>query len=59
MRVMSIATSARSAAMYIVLGFAFAGLLASAFELFTERRASFGLLQAGGVVAVGGIIGRW
>jgi hypothetical protein len=34
------------------LGFAFAGLLASAFELFTERRASFSLLQAGGAIAV-------
>ncbi len=36
----------------LVLGFAFAGLLASAFELVTERRASFGLLQAGGVLAL-------
>ena len=34
------------------LGFAFAGLLASGFELLTERRASFGLLQGGGVRAV-------
>lgn len=34
------------------LGFAFAGLLASSFELFTERRASFTLLQNGGVVAL-------
>jgi len=34
------------------LGFAFAGLLASAFELLTARRASFGLLQAGGAVAL-------
>ncbi len=36
----------------LVLGFAFAGLLASAFELVTERRASFGLLQSGGALAV-------
>jgi hypothetical protein len=36
----------------LLLGFAFAGLMASAFELFTERRASFRLLQAGGLGAV-------
>ena len=34
------------------LGFALAGLLASAFELFTERRASFGLLEMGGPLAL-------
>ncbi len=34
------------------LGFALAGLLASAFELFTKRRASFGLLEAGGPFAL-------
>jgi hypothetical protein len=34
------------------LGFALAGLLASAFELFTHRRASFGLLEAGGPFAL-------
>ncbi len=34
------------------LGFALAGLLASAFELFTKRRASFGLLEMGGPVAL-------
>ena len=34
------------------LGFALAGLLASAFELCTNRRASFGLLEKGGVVAL-------
>ena len=39
----------------LVLGFAFAGLLASAFELFTERRASFGLLQTGGVLAMASV----
>jgi hypothetical protein len=34
------------------LGFAFAGLLVSAFELFTKRRASFGLLEMGGLLAL-------
>jgi len=36
----------------LVVGFAFAGLLASAFELVTRTRASFSLLERGGVVAV-------
>jgi hypothetical protein len=36
----------------LALGFAMAGLLASAFELVTERRASFRLLQEGGLSAV-------
>lgn len=39
----------------LVLGFAFAGLLASTFELFTERKASFSLLQSGGLVAVASV----
>ncbi|HEY8567251.1 MAG TPA: hypothetical protein VIL65_17260 [Beijerinckiaceae bacterium] len=39
----------------LVLGFAFAGFIASAFELFTARRASFHLLQAGGAVAVASV----
>ena len=34
------------------LGFALSGLLASAFELFTKRRASFGLLETGGPFAL-------
>lgn len=34
------------------VGLALSGLLASAFELFTERRASFSLLERGGVAAV-------
>jgi hypothetical protein len=34
------------------LGLAFAGLLASAFEMATERRASFGLLHAGRLLAL-------
>lgn len=36
----------------LALGFAAAGLLASAFECLTERRASFHLLEAGGMKAV-------
>ncbi|TVR08372.1 MAG: hypothetical protein EA385_10285 [Salinarimonadaceae bacterium] len=36
----------------IVVGFVFSGLLASAFEYATQRRASFSLLQEGGVLAV-------
>lgn len=39
----------------LFLGFAFAGLVASAFELFTERKASFTLLQRGGVLAVASV----
>lgn len=36
----------------LLIGFAFAGLLASAFELFTARRADFKLLQTGGLAAL-------
>lgn len=39
----------------IFIGFAFAGLVATAFEMFTARRASFGLLQKGGVLAVASV----
>jgi hypothetical protein len=39
----------------LVVGFAFAGLLASAFELFTAQRADFRLLQAGGLFAVASV----
>jgi hypothetical protein len=39
----------------LALGFSFAGLLASAFELTTDRSASFRLLQAGGVAAVASV----
>ncbi len=49
---MPIEPSSLEALQALVLGFAFAGLLASAFELLTERRASFGLLQSGGVLAL-------
>jgi hypothetical protein len=39
----------------LILGFVFAGLMASAFELFTERRASFALLQSGGFLALASV----
>lgn len=39
----------------LLIGFAFAGLLASAFELFTRQRADFRLLQAGGLAAVASV----
>ena len=47
--------SAVEALKSLVLGFAFAGLLASAFELFTHKRAGFELLQGGGVRAVASV----
>lgn len=52
---MSIQPSAVEALQSLFLGFAFAGLLASAFELFTARRADFKLLQAGGLAAVASV----
>ena len=39
----------------LALGLAFAGLLASAFELFTTRRASFKLLQTGDMKALASV----
>jgi hypothetical protein len=39
----------------LFIGFAFAGLVASSFELFTTRKASFTLLQTGGVLAVASV----
>lgn len=39
----------------LLTGFAFAGLVASAFELFTARKASFTLLQRGGVLAMASV----
>ena len=36
----------------LCVGLALSGLLASAFELLTERQASFSLLERGGVAAV-------
>ncbi len=52
---MTIEPAAVEALQSLVLGFAFAGLLASAFELFTTRRADFKLLQAGGLAAVASV----
>ena len=52
---MTLEPSAVEALKSLVLGFAFAGLLASAFELFTQRRAGFELLQGGGVGAVASV----
>jgi hypothetical protein len=39
----------------LFIGFTFAGLVASAFELFTARKASFHLLQLGGVKALASV----
>ena len=39
----------------LLIGFAFAGLLASAFELFTSHRADFKLLEMGGLAAVASV----
>jgi hypothetical protein len=52
---MTIEPAAFEALQSLLLGFAFAGLLASAFELFTARRADFKLLQAGGFAAVASV----
>lgn len=39
----------------LMLGFAFAGLIASAYEMLAGRRLGFGLLRGGGVAAVVGV----
>ena len=52
---MTIEPAALEALQSLVIGFAFAGLLASAFELFTAKRADFRLLQAGGLFAVASV----
>ena len=49
---MQISPSALESLAALGLGFAFAGLLVSAFELLTRRRAGFGLLEAGGPFAL-------
>ena len=49
---MSLDPSSLESLQALGLGFAFAGLLASAFELLTERPASFHLLEAGGLAAL-------
>lgn len=52
---MQIDPTAVEAIQALGLGFAFSGLLASAFELVTDERASFSLLQAGGLVALASV----
>lgn len=52
---MSIDPVAYEAIQYLAIGFTFAGLLASAFELFTAQRADFKLLQGGGLAAVASV----
>jgi len=52
---MTIEPATLEALQSLILGFAFAGLLASAFELFTAQRADFKLLQAGGLAAVASV----
>lgn len=52
---MTIEPAVLEALQSLVIGFAFAGLLASAFELFTAQRADFRLLQAGGLFAVASV----
>ena len=47
--------SALDSILTLMLGFAFAGLLASGFELMTERRASFHLLQGGDFFALASV----
>ena len=48
---MVISPSAVESLQTLCLGLALSGLLATAFELFTEKRASFNLLERGGVAA--------
>jgi hypothetical protein len=52
---MRIDPAAFEALQALALGFAFAGLLASAFELVFARRASFGLLKSGDFFAVASV----
>lgn len=47
--------SALSALQTLIIGFVFAGFLSSLFEMLTERRASFALLESGGLVTVASI----
>lgn len=54
-RPVSLEPAAVEALKSLILGFAFAGLLASAFELFTHKRAGFELLEKGGVGAVASV----
>lgn len=52
---MPIDPAANQALQSLFVGFAFAGLLASAFELVTAKRADFRLLEAGGLAAVASV----
>lgn len=52
---MQIESGAVEALQALFIGFAFAGMLASAYELFTTRRADFKLLEAGGIAAVASV----
>ncbi len=52
---MQIDPGAVEALQALVMGFAFAGLLASAYELFTTRRADFKMLESGGMTAVASV----
>jgi hypothetical protein len=52
---MTIEPAALEALQALVLGFAFAGLLASTFEFVTETRASFHLLERGGATALASV----
>jgi hypothetical protein len=52
---MIIEPAAQEAFMALALGFAFAGLLASGFEVFTTRKAGFTLLQKGGVAGLASV----
>lgn len=49
---MTLSPSAFESIQTLCVGLALSGLLASAFELFTAHRASFSLLERGGVTAV-------
>lgn len=52
---MTLDPSAAEALQSLVVGFAFAGLLASAVELFTAARVDFPMLQRGGVAALASV----
>ncbi len=52
---MSVDPAAWEAIEALALGFAFAGMIASGFECVTARRASFHLLQTGGLAALASI----
>ncbi|GLS46342.1 DUF6949 family protein [Methylobacterium brachythecii] len=52
---MTVSPAAAESLQTLIVGLALAGLLASAFELFTDRKASFKLLEAGGVSALAAV----